>query len=74
MKMTTVTPMSAKLIGAERELGRAQLRLASTTRYLPSGWAHSGHFCPTAESTLHSTQIGFPQFAQESRVSRLGCR
>jgi hypothetical protein len=35
--------------------------------------ASSGHFIPTSVDTMHSVQMGRPQVAQETRVSRLGC-
>ncbi len=36
--------------------------------------AHSGHLIPTAANTMHSVQIGRPQFEHVTAVSWFGCR
>ena len=43
--------------------------------FAPVGWpAHSGHLIPTAAKTMHSGQIGRPQFEHVTAVSLRGWR
>jgi hypothetical protein len=67
-------PMTVKVTGVVWKLGPPNACLAVTTLCLPSGFEHSGHFWPTAESREQSAQIGRPQFEHASLVALSGCR
>jgi hypothetical protein len=73
-KIPAVIAMIVKDTGAVWKEGRPNDARALTTRALPWGAAHSGHFWPTEASRLHSTQIDLPQVVQLNPVMRSGWR